>query len=342
MSAQLLAKAEREVIDGAEYLALTVAGEPFMNRRLDEFVDCAERTGAKLLLVTNGTLIRDTPLLRRIIACSQVITFSVDTVEPDQFRSIRAGADFEQVCQNIALVVRLRRGLPRRQRPKLGINAVLMRQNIEQLVRLVELCDRLGLDRLGGAHLTVFEDGMDHESLRHHPELADRWFLAAKKRAKELGLILSLPPLMLAPRSVVRPTAKEHLGHLIQSAGRSNSSDIRRMGRHIRRRVLLWNWARKAGGGVPCRYLQNRAYVALNGDVTPCCMPGRPVVGNLNRMSFEDIWNGPVLTAMRKGFIDGKPFDCCAHCSVSHHPAGRSDDERTVRPPTQQIANISA
>ena len=88
---------------------------------------------------------------------------------------------------------------------------------------------------------------------------------------------------------------------------------------------------------MPCRYLQNRAYVALNGDVTPCCMPGRPVAGNLNTAPFDEIWNGPVLTAMRKGFIDGRPFDCCAHCSVNHGAHSRPGDEQTVRPPTQQI-----
>ena len=337
MSAELLAKAESELINGAEYLSLTLAGEPFMNRRLAEFVDCAERTGSRLQLVTNGTLIRDTPLLRRIVACSQIILFSVDTTDPEQFRAIRAGADFEQVCRNIELVVRLRDVLPARERPRLGLSTVVMRQNIEQLVGLVELCHRLGLDRVGAAHLTVFEDGMDHESLRHHPTLADRCFQDARKRAIELGVILTLPPPMEAPDWDSTPSAVERAEQWMAAAKRATWSDVKRTSRLSLRRLRLKNWTRKAGGEVPCRYLQNRAYVALNGDVTPCCMPGRPVAGNLNAEPFQEIWNGPVLTAMRKGFIDGKPFDCCAHCNVNHGTLSRPNDEHTVRPPTQQI-----
>jgi hypothetical protein len=61
--------------------------------------------------------------------------------------------------------------------------------------------------------------------------------------------------------------------------------------------------------------------------MTPCCMPGRPVEGNLNPASFGEIWNGPVLTAMREGFIAGSPFDCCAHCTVNSGDRSRPSDE---------------
>ena len=118
------------------------------------------------------------------------------------------------------------------------------------------------------------------------------------------------------------------------------SNRLRRLGGTVSRKQQMMDWSKKAGGRVPCHFLQNGVFITIQGEVAPCPMPGRPIVGDLNKESFDAIWNGEALTAMRRGFIDGRPFDCCAHCS--QNPDGYvPEDPETVQPAKYDIAGLA-
>jgi MoaA/NifB/PqqE/SkfB family radical SAM enzyme len=71
-----------------------------------------------------------------------------------------------------------------------------MKSNAEELPDMVGLCSRYHLERLDVSYLNVAE-GMDFgESLFNHPELAEKVFSKARRRAGELGVELRLPPLV--------------------------------------------------------------------------------------------------------------------------------------------------
>ena len=313
MDPALLSRVEAELLPGVVDLALTVAGEPFMTPKLDRFVAVAERGGQWLQLNSNATLLKDSGLLRRVLAQSSALRFSVDGATAETYGSIRGEADFDRVIENIAMTVALRGELPAERRPRLAMCMVLMRRNVHELVQMVELAHRLGLDQLEVAHLTVLTEEMEEESLRHHPEECDRWLRAAQARANALAFRVVLPPLMSG--EALRPRRPTQARLALQELRRLRGRGLRRVLRRGWHRVGLRLWERRAGGAVPCHFLQSGVFVTINGDVAPCPMPGRPLAGNLHESSFEQIWNGPVLTAMRRGFLSGSPFDCCAHCS---------------------------
>lgn len=334
MSSELLEKVEREVLPGAVDMALTVAGEPFMTPRLATFVELAERTGAQLQMNTNATLIKDSALLRRILARSSVIKFSVDGADKARYESIRHEADFDVVTANIRTVVRVRAELPRARRPRLALCMVLMRSNVDQLAQMVDLAHDLGLDRLEVAHMTVLAPHLEEEALRHHPDLADHHVRRARARADALGFPASLPPLMSGQRLVSGPRARLRVA--ARDLASVSTTRVKRLARSLERKARIGAWSARAGGRVPCHFLQSGVYVTIGGLVAPCPMPGRPVAGDLRTQTFAEIWNGPVLTAMRRGFLDGRPFDCCAHCSQNpevYAPA----DEATARPPDYHL-----
>ena len=107
----------------------------------------------------------------------------------------------------------------------------------------------------------------------------------------------------------------------------------------LSRKAIMAKWSRSAGGRVPCHFLQDGVFITIQGEVAPCPMPGRPIAGNLWEQSFDEIWNGEVLTRMRRGFIDGSPERCCAHCSQNpngYEPA----DPTTAAPPDYEIAGL--
>ncbi len=336
MSKELLERVEASLLANAAFVALTVAGEPFADRSWPQYVDLAERTGTRLVIHNNGTRLPPDEALLRLLRVTRVLEFSVDAVDPTTFARIRGRDALATICENIARVVRLRATLPRRHQPRLGITMVLMRQNIEQLPAMVDLAADLGVDAVGAVHLTVFREELDAESLRHSPALSDAQFAAAQQRAQQRGISLNLPPWMDG-RPVTAPTWKHHIQHLFAIPAHTGRGWLRQTARVVRNRLQVRHWENKTGGRVGCNYLMHRVYVSVGGDVTPCCMPGRPIAGNLYEQDFASIWNGPVYTALREGLRGGKPLPCCAHCSVNRAEGYVPSDPDTARPPDQQL-----
>lgn len=330
MSTELLALVQEQVLPGAIDLSLTVAGEPFMTPKLGRFVQVAEDRDLWLQLNSNATLLRDSGLLRRVLRQSAAVRFSVDGATAQTYAAIRGSDAFAKVCDNIGLAVQIRAELPAGRRPRLAICMVLMQRNVAELSDMVTLAHDLGVDQLEVAYLTVLTPEMDAESLRHTPDRADRALLAARDRADALGFRVVLPPTMSG--APVRQRRRVRARLAVRDLQRLRGDQLVRQARSLGRKARLAVWSARAGGVVPCHFLQSGAFVTLSGDVAPCPMPGRPVAGNLHDTSFADIWNGPVLTRMRQGFLRGTPEPCCAHCSQNparYDPA----DEDTARPP---------
>lgn len=336
MSDALLTAVERQVLGSAAYVALTVAGEPFVDRTWPRYVDLAERTGTRLVIHCNGTALPRGPALTRLLRHTQVLEVSVDGARRETFAKIRGRDVLPSILDNIRRAVAARDALPRRHRPRLGITQVLMRDTIDELPELVDLAAQLGVDSVGAVHLTVFEAALDAQSLRHHPDRSDAAFAEARRRAHAHGLALNLPPDMDGTLHDT-PTWRDHVAHGLRAVRRTGRGWLGRAGRVVRSRWAVKRWEAAVGGRVGCNYLMHRAYVSVGGDVTPCCMPGRPVMGNLHTDTFDTIWNGPQYTAMRRGMLEGTPFDCCAHCSVNRREGYQPRDADTARPPTQQL-----
>ena len=341
LSDKLLEQIEDEVMPDAAFVALTVAGEPFVDRTWPRYVELAARTNSRLVIHCNGTVLPDGAALTRLLRHTQVLEFSIDGARASTFAQIRGRDLLPAILDNIRRAVAARRTLPARHRPRLGITMVLMRDNIDELADLVDLAAALGVDSVGAVHLTVFEDALDAQSLRHDPARSDRAFAHARARARAHGIQLDLPPDMDGTRHSA-PHWTIALRDRWKALGRIGRTSTARMVRLLRNHIAVRRWEHATGGAVGCNYLTHRTYISVGGDVTPCCMPGRPVMGNLHEQSFEAIWNGPTYTAMRRGMQTGQPFACCAHCSVNRRAGYQPADERTVRPPEAQRASPAA
>lgn len=330
MPPDLLETVERQILEEAIDLSLTVAGEPFMTPRFGRFVELAERQDLWLQLNSNATLLKEGALLRRVLRQSAALRFSVDGATRETYAAIRGADAFDKVCNNIRMAARLREELPAGDRPRLALCMVLMRDNAHELVDMVDLACSLGVDQLEVAYLTALTPELDQKSLRHDPDLANEVLDAARARAAALRFQVVLPPRMDGHTPTAPWPVRAQL--LWRDLQRARGASLRRKVRRLRRRIRLARWSVRAGGRVPCHFLQGAVFVTLSGDVAPCPMPGRPVAGNLYESTFEEIWNGPVLSRLRSGFLNGAPEPCCAHCSQNparHDPS----DTDTVRPP---------
>lgn len=75
----------------------------------------------------------------------------------------------------------------------------------------------------------------------------------------------------------------------------------------------------------PCPALERRVAVAANGDVMPCMLWNRGILGDLGSMSFDEIWNGEPRQRFLAEFRRDNPPLWCVSCPASKRP-GEEDD----------------
>ena len=66
--------------------------------------------------------------------------------------------------------------------------------------------------------------------------------------------------------------------------------------------------------------------------VAPCCVEGRPEVGNVNKDTLESIWNGSLMQRMRQGIISGNPLPCCKNCNFNARIGNTEYSEQGLLP----------
>jgi radical SAM protein with 4Fe4S-binding SPASM domain len=81
-----------------------------------------------------------------------------------------------------------------------------------------------------------------------------------------------------------------------------------------------------AGEKLICRTPWNTIAVHPNGDVYPCMAWSRPPIGNLARQTFDEIWNGSAVTALRDEFERSQPGLDCLNCTIRRSPNDPHDD----------------
>jgi MoaA/NifB/PqqE/SkfB family radical SAM enzyme len=63
-----------------------------------------------------------------------------------------------------------------------------------------------------------------------------------------------------------------------------------------------------------CHYLHRCIFVAHSGEIFPCCIMGRPILGNINLNTVSEVWNGEAYNKFREQFFSQNVFDCCNNC----------------------------
>lgn len=140
-----------------ERISLQGIGEPLINPDIINIIKEGASNNISMGFITNGSLL-DERLGRDIIkARLSDITISLDSVNPQNYESIRKGASFEKVVENIKGFVKLKRSL-RTSKPLIGIMAVAMNKNVQELTNIINFVYELGVDSLTIKGLNTWVD----------------------------------------------------------------------------------------------------------------------------------------------------------------------------------------
>jgi MoaA/NifB/PqqE/SkfB family radical SAM enzyme len=157
-----------QIKDYCVWLTLYSWGEPFLNRRIHEFVAYAHQNNIATIISTNLNKPLTPEMAENIIKSGlDVMIISLDGVTQEVYEIYRVGGRLERVLNNIKLLAQKKRELGQTA-PHLEWQFIVMRQNEHQMEDARRLAAELGVDSI------VFKK-VDFPHGEDDPKVAERW-----------------------------------------------------------------------------------------------------------------------------------------------------------------------
>lgn len=282
MPVELFEKIAAQVFPVAKQVIISAGAEPLYAPKFPEMLEIAARYALPhLAFFTNGTLLNERNIETIIRSGVNVIMLSFDGATPQTYQSIRRGARFEHVVNNIRTLQarKTQRGSPT---PALHFAAVLMKSNIHELPDLLRLAKELGVAHVTASHLVPYvELDIKEESLTLHQDLANTYLEQARQVAREIGISFDAPPNFVGSEMPNFRTSE-----------RPNFQPLTR---------CHWPW--------------DEILIRPDGSVNPCCYWYENVsMGNFHSQSFKQIWHGKAYKQLRRELENGTLREMCQKC----------------------------
>lgn len=285
----------RQIVEQAPGLRRVVLhglGEPLMNPELPQIVAYLHQRGVYTLFNSNALLLNDARGRALIAAGLDELRVSMDGASPQTYARVRGVNEkaLPHIIRNLAAFERLKVELGA-QAPRVSLWFTAMRENIEELPRLVEIAAQTGVREVYVQRFIYFGKGLatEQQAIRRHARARERELIAlAAARCEALGVRFT---------ATGASTPAAYVGREVgQSAARP------------------WTG---------CQRPYTLAYITAHGNVYSCCFaPFHPgprrerLLGNALEQPFEAIWNGERYRAFRAAFESDTPWSQCAGCGV--------------------------
>ena len=258
------------------YLNLTGLGEPLMNPEIFKIIKYAREKGALVKLDSNATLLNQENIKKIIAADPTFISISLDGITKKSYESIRKGANFEKVVENLKNLVKYRNSA--RSKTQIHLFFVLQKNNVRDLIDFIKFGDSEGVDALNGNIAISFGKAENKEKIVIDlEEIAEiRKKLAEIKKKIKVSLnIENIEDYLKSPEDQIERMAKK-----------------------------------------PCYYPWYNPCVTWDGYVVPCDIycDNEIVFGNAFEEPFMKIWNSKKAQNFRRGLLKERRGICSKCC----------------------------
>jgi len=296
-----------ELYPFARTVQFSAFGEPLMTPGMEGKLDDLERTHTKLEMVSNATLMmKESRFREKLLRTLELVTFSIDGATRETYNSVRTGADFDEVLENITRFAEARAAMPAARRPRMNFNFIMMKRTVPEAPRFVKLVKHLGGDHIVFNHLVAFHPSLKEESLTEHKAFANEHMDATRQAARELGVSIAIPDNFHLEDGA--PAATANGGGAVSTAEPATATGTGCEAAAARPR------RKPVKPSIKCWFLWNRVYIGTSGEVVPCCVAGMPFFGNMMQQSFREIWNGETYQTYRKHVFTENPYGGCKNC----------------------------
>ncbi len=137
-----------QIKDYCIWLSLYSWGEPFLNRRIHEFVAYAHNNGIATIMSTNLNKPMTPAMVENIIKSGlDVMIVSLDGVTQEVYEKYRVGGRLDRVLDNLKLLVQKKKELGYTT-PYIEWQFIVMQQNEHQMEEVKQLSTEMGVDSL--------------------------------------------------------------------------------------------------------------------------------------------------------------------------------------------------
>ena len=276
----------RAIVSQIRPLKITFSGtgEPFMNPQIFTMIAMAkDEFGCSINTTSNGTLLTEDLCEQIIRSRLDLLKISIDAATKETYYTLRRQDFFERILFGIRTLIELkkRHGV---ERPFIRFNYVISQENIDEIPRVLQLADTLGIDAIFFQFL---------------------WLLGIEERRETLigGLTF------------------ERYQHALKDAiAASRACRVTTNLRDMQRKLPLY-WQKYQSTSVEhhriCLLPWFSAYITQEGDMRPCCtcLHDYTTMGNLLESPLNEVWNGQKYQEFRRAIKAGKrPFPICETC----------------------------
>jgi len=278
-------------------------GEPTAHPRILEMVRAVKSLGLRAEMTTNATLLDDALIEGLIRERVDMLWISLDGTTEESFETIREGASFHRVLENVERLGRANRRDGHE--IEVGIAFVVMKTNLRDVKYLDRLARSVGARRILVSHVLPYSEAMEKEMLCLQTLTLETFTFVPGKT--ELSL----------PRIDVNNTTKETLFSLLQGfenltfMGNRVAVDSRRC-RFVHDRAAFVRWDGKVG---PCMGLLHSHRTFLYGLERRV---RSHAFGDVGAGDLFDIWHSKAYAEFREKVkaFDFSPCHVCGGCSM--------------------------
>ncbi len=322
MGQDLLEKVAADLFPRAHDVVLSSSAEPLMANELPRALELCREYEVPFFHFSTNAMSLTEKIMRKIVEVQMpVLTVSVDGATKETFEKIRRPANWEKFLSKFALVKRIRDEMGS-EFPRISATCVLMRSNIEEMPRFVELMHEHGVSDINLVHMGVLGGmGLEDETLSRFPKLSNDMLAEAKKVADALGVGLMAP--LPFPESMYDSVLGQDLADSSEGGGtaivapENSSTSIRDFLNHKNREFNLAVSKRELHQRM-CYFPWYYIHVNPDGTVFPC---GHwfefTTFGDFKTQTFEEIWTGKEFTELRKQIRSLELRKVCSNCTIS-------------------------
>lgn len=169
-------------------------GEPLLNPAFPYMLLEARKRGLSTNMATNGFLIDDI-IARGLVKLVGKISISLDSATKENYEKIRKGSNFNKIIENIKILVKEKKKQDSIF-PFIRLDMVGMKCNIHELVDLVRLAKKIGINSINMLHIQPLTKELEKQHLCNMPkEEVQAFFKEALFEAWKLGIVLKIRPL---------------------------------------------------------------------------------------------------------------------------------------------------
>lgn len=341
----------------AEVLVLNGIGEPLLHRDLETFIRIAKESmppGSWVGFQSNGLLLDDNRASSLIQAGLDRICLSLDALCPDTFRKIREGGEVKDLEFAFTALNKARNRHPE-SKLQIGVEFVVMRENIHQLPDVLRWVSKLGVSFAIVSHLLPYDkEHVSQIAYDYNTQEAVELYLSWKKKGEEQGIDITSFFHVYHCKFIRTEEEQRMVDFVLQMIAEARDRDIFLHWENLTKRDVAmaedlaetFDKARAVAaetgldlrlpGTSPinerkCDFIDNGgAFVSWDGELHPCYFlwhtfqchfagrkkyVNRNVFGSLKEQGILEIWNDPKYRAFREEVLKHE-YPFCSNCNL--------------------------